>query len=147
MWSVYGNQGVAIKSTIGRIGAVFEKTGRDFIYGRMTYVDYQTGVSTEFNPEQKSDYRLLLRPFFLKRKEYESEQEVRFVTSGADISDRGGILLKELNPQENLFVETSEHSSFIEKGIDEITKKYIQLRKATCYEHIWEEPVNHEYEK
>jgi hypothetical protein len=100
MWSVYGNQGVGIKSTVGKISAVFEKTGRDFIYGRMTYVDYRTGVSTEFNPERKSDYRMLLRPFFLKRKEYESEQEVRFVTSGSDRSERGGILLKDLKPQD-----------------------------------------------
>ena len=100
MWSVYGNQGVAIKSTVGRISAVLEKTGREFIYGRMTYVDYRSGASTEFNPEHKSDYRLLLRPFFLKRREYESEHEVRFVTSGTDPDDRGGILLKGLSPQD-----------------------------------------------
>ncbi len=98
MWSAYGNQGVAIKSTIGKISSVFQKTGRDFIYGRMTYVDYKSGESVEFDPERKSDYPLLLRPFFLKRKEYESEQEVRFVTSGSDRSERGGILFKNLNP-------------------------------------------------
>ena len=100
MWSVYGNHGVAIKSSIGKICSVFEKTDRDFIYGSMTYVDYQHGVSTEFNPEQKSDYRLLLRPFFLKRKEYESEREVRFVTSGSDRPERDGILLKNLKPRD-----------------------------------------------
>ena len=100
MWSVYGNQGVAIKSNVGKICNVLENTGREFIYGRMTYVDYRSGVSTEFNPENKSDYRLLLRPFFLKRKEYESENEVRFVTSGHDRLDRSGILIKKLPPQE-----------------------------------------------
>ncbi len=100
MWSVYGNQGVAIKSTVGKICSVLEKTGREFIYGRMTYVDYRSGVSTDFNPEQKSDYRLLLRPFFLKRREYESEDEVRFVTAGVDREERSGILLKELSPQQ-----------------------------------------------
>ena len=100
MWSIYGNQGVAIKSTVGKISTVFEKTGRDFIYGRLIYVDYRSGVSTEFIPERKSDYRLLLRPFFLKRKEYESEEEVRFVTSGSDRAEQGGILLKDLKPQD-----------------------------------------------
>ena len=100
MWSVYGNQGVAIKSTVGKISAVFEKTGREFIYGRMTYVDYRSGVSTEFNPERKSDYHLLLRPFFLKREEYKSEQEVRFVTTRSDRSERAGILLKGIEPQD-----------------------------------------------
>jgi len=97
MWSVSGNQGVAIKTTIGKLRALFENTGRDFICGRMTYVDYQSGKSTEFDPTSKSDYRLLLRPFFLKRKEYESEAEVRFVTAGSDRDERGGILLKNLN--------------------------------------------------
>jgi len=100
MWSIYGNQGVAVKSSIGKICKVLENTNRDFIYGRMTYVDYQSGVSTEFNPEDEADYHLLLRPFFLKRKEYESENEVRFVTSGHDRLDRGGILMKKLPPQE-----------------------------------------------
>lgn len=100
MWSIYGNQGVAVKSTVGRICTALEKTVREFIYGRLTYVDYQSGVSTEFNPEQKSDYHLLLRPFFLKRREYESENEVRFVTTGADREDRSGILFKGLAPQE-----------------------------------------------
>jgi hypothetical protein len=100
MWSVYGNQGVAIKTTIGKLRALFENTGRDFIYGRMTYVDYKSGVSTEFDPTRRSDYRLLLRPFFLKRKEYESEAEVRFVTAGNGHDERGGILLKGLKPQD-----------------------------------------------
>ncbi|MFM2295165.1 MAG: hypothetical protein RLZZ350_1578 [Verrucomicrobiota bacterium] len=100
MWNTYGNQGVAIKSTVGKICEVFEKTTRDFIYGRMTYVDYRSGVSTEFNPERSSDYRLLLRPFFLKRMEYKSEQEVRFVTSGPERDERGGILLENIQPQD-----------------------------------------------
>lgn len=100
MWNVYGNQGVAVKTTVGRLNALFEKTECDFIYGRMTYVDYQSGVSTEFDPLSPSDYHLLLRPFFLKRKEYESEREVRYVTAGNDCGKKGGILLKNMKPQD-----------------------------------------------
>jgi hypothetical protein len=99
MWSVYGNQGVAVKTTVGKLNALFEKTGLDFIYGQMTYVDYQSGVSTEFDPLRDTDYHLLLRPFFLKRKEYESEHEVRYVTAG-NYDERGGILLKDITPQD-----------------------------------------------
>jgi hypothetical protein len=99
MWSVYGNQGVAIKSTIGKLSALFETTGREFIYGRMTYVDYQkNGISTDFDPP--ADFNLLLRPFFVKRKEFESEKEVRFVTAENGYDERGGVLLKDLKPQD-----------------------------------------------
>lgn len=99
MWSVYGNQGVAIKTTVGKVVTVLEATGRKFIYGPMTYVDHRNGRSAEFNPEQESDFTLLLRPFFLKRKEYVSEQEVRFITAAAE-RERGGILLKDVNPKD-----------------------------------------------
>jgi hypothetical protein len=98
MWSVYGNQGVAIKTTVGKLSALFETAGRDFIYGRMTYVDYESGVSTEFDPSR--DSCLLLRPFLLKRKEFESEQEVRFVTAGNDRDEREGILLTNLRAKD-----------------------------------------------
>jgi len=100
MWSVYGNQGVAVKTTIGKLKALFEKTGFDFIYGRMTYVDYRSGVSTDFDPLREADYDLLMRPYFLKRKEYISESEVRFVTAGYNCDERGGILLKDMAPQD-----------------------------------------------
>jgi hypothetical protein len=100
MCSVYGNQGVAIKTTVGRLSALLETAGGDFICGRMTYVDYESGVSTEFDPSRESDYYLLLRPFFLKRKEFESEQEIRFVTAGNDRDERKGILLTNLVPNE-----------------------------------------------
>jgi hypothetical protein len=93
MWSVYGNQGVAIKTTVGRIKALFESSGRKFIYGRMTYVDYENGH--DFDPSILN-YQLLLRPYFLKRKEYESENEVRFVTAASERGERGGILTKGL---------------------------------------------------
>jgi hypothetical protein len=99
MWSVYGNQGVAVKTTAGKVAKVVEAKGYKFIYGPMTYVDHRTGTSAEFNPEQKSDFPLLLRPFFLKREEYKSEQEVRFIIAAAE-RERGGILLCNVNPQD-----------------------------------------------
>jgi hypothetical protein len=36
----------------------------------------------------------------LKRKEYNTEDEVRFVTAGSERDERGGILLKNLQPQD-----------------------------------------------
>jgi hypothetical protein len=132
MWSVYGNQGVAIKTTIGKLKRLCEKTERNFIYGRMTYVDYQSKPSVEFDPTRKSDYHLLLRPFFLKRMEYKSEDEVRFVTAGSERDELGGILLKDLKPQDWISAVrlwpglTSEEESSIQK----IVEQYIP--KADC---------------
>ena len=98
MWRLYGNQGVAIKSTVGRITALFDKTGRDFIFGKMTYVDYLSGAGPDFMLER--DYKLLLRPFFLKRMEYNSENEVRFVTAGPALPEGDGILLEGLKAED-----------------------------------------------
>ena len=100
MWSVYGNQGVAIQTTVGKVAAVLGASGRKFIYGPMTYVDHRTGRSAEFDPERESDFHLLLRPFFLKREEYKSENEIRFVTTAAERAERGGILLNNVKPKD-----------------------------------------------
>jgi len=101
MWSVYGNQGVAVKTTVGKVAKVVEAKGRKFICSPMTYVDHRTGTSAEFNPEQKSDFPLLLRPFFLKREEYKSEQEVRFIIAAPEQErEQGRILLSDVNPKD-----------------------------------------------
>ena len=98
MWSNYGRRGVAIKSTVGKLSKLCEETNRDFIFGKITYVDYQHGPSVEFDPLR--DANLLLRPFLLKRLEYKSEQEVRFVTAANRREEGGGIILRNLNPQD-----------------------------------------------
>jgi len=99
MWNTYGNQGVAVQSTVQKINAALETTGRDFIYGKMTYVEHGRSLSTESDFDQEQDDHLILRPFFLKRNEYKSEDEVRFVTAGPRRDLRGGILLKNLKPE------------------------------------------------
>jgi hypothetical protein len=98
MWNTYGKKGVAVQSTVGRIKGALETTGRKFIYGRMTYIDYGSDLGTESNSDQQQDDHRVLRPFFLKRKEYESEDELRFVIAGPRRDLRGGILLKNLKP-------------------------------------------------
>ncbi len=93
MWNVYGLHGVAIQSTVGQLRSVLETIGRDFDVNRMTYVTYRGQFSADFNPERPSDHKLLLQSFFLKRKEYSSENEVRFVTIGPESPDWGGIFV------------------------------------------------------
>jgi hypothetical protein len=99
MWKVYGNQGVAVQSTVGRLRKVLETTGRDFLFGAITYVDYKGGMSAELDLGNSANKELLLRPFLLKRKEYQSESEVRFVTADSEPPAHDGIILTKVNPE------------------------------------------------
>jgi hypothetical protein len=98
MWNVYAKQCVAVQTTVGRLLKTLQNTKREFIYGSMTYVDYQNGPSGDFVPQGDVDSELIMRPFLLKRKEYESEHEVRFVTTAAERKRRGGLLLTGIDP-------------------------------------------------
>ncbi len=99
MWSVYANQGVAIRTTTRRLRALLEAQGPDFMYRRMRYVDVPDGVGRDFSPEDPVDFALLLRPYFIKRSEYESEREVRFVMTGRQLEHLGGRILQGCDPR------------------------------------------------
>jgi hypothetical protein len=55
---------------------------------------------TSFNPHDNFDSSFLLRPYFIKRDEYKSENEVRFVTSAPDKGFISGITLENINPND-----------------------------------------------
>jgi len=98
MWAIYGYHGVAIQSTVGDLTSALAESKRAFSFGRLTYTDtLGTGVG---NSADAADDCLTLRPYFLKRSEYASEQEVRFVTTAAEQEELGGIVLGGMNPKE-----------------------------------------------
>jgi hypothetical protein len=99
MWSVYANQGVAIRTNTAKLRGLLEAQGPDFMYRRMRYVDVPHGVGRDFNPEDPVDFALLLRPYFIKRSEYESEREVRFVMTGRQQEHLGGRILQGCDPR------------------------------------------------
>lgn len=100
MWNIYGNQGAAIATTVGKLGQFLAKTERDFVFGRMRYVHVDRGAIRHLYPEDPQDRPFVLQPHFLKRREYESEKEVRFVTCGPENRESGGICLSDLDPKE-----------------------------------------------
>jgi hypothetical protein len=100
MWSVYGNQGVALQTTVGKLRRILEKTDKDFIFRQMFYVSVMGGETFDVIPELPEHSKLLLHPYFLKRKEYQSENEVRFVTCGRENRNLGGILLEGIDPKD-----------------------------------------------
>jgi hypothetical protein len=100
MWNTYGKDGAAVITTIGNLRKALGETDRDFEFGRMFYVhaDDYGRVSNVDEVSPSDDSARVLRPHFLKRAEYVSEHEVRFVAADCE-REAGGISI-ELNPQE-----------------------------------------------
>ncbi|MGC3989429.1 MAG: DUF2971 domain-containing protein [Chthoniobacteraceae bacterium] len=97
MWSNYGNGGVAIRTTVGKLKAMLEAhTKENFAFGKMRYIQYQ---EDELNPEKLRDAKFILRPHFLKRSEYKNENEVRFVVAAPAKEKTQGIILKQIDPK------------------------------------------------
>jgi len=100
MWSVYGNQGVAIATTIGNVRQVFMKAGRNISFGQMAYVEVTQGQVIGLNPGEAEHQQFILQPHFMKRREYASEREVRFVAYGPENQKRGGMVLTAIDPND-----------------------------------------------
>jgi len=100
MWNNYGKQGVAIATTVGKLKGLIEETNRNFAFGRMRYIHLIGGEVRDFNLENPFDAHFLLTPHFLKRNEYRSENEVRFVTSAPENECVPGITLENVNPMD-----------------------------------------------
>jgi len=135
MWSLYAHQGVAIRTTIEKLIGVIEKTDRAFIYGKMTYVDSRNPFDPRFNPERNSD--LLVRPFFLKRMEYQHENEIRFVTASTR-DDSEGVVLRGIDPKEWISAirlwptATDEEEESIRKTVGYYLQECDCSRSALC---------------
>jgi hypothetical protein len=70
LWSVYASprDGIAIRSTIGRLKASLSHDSRTFTIGPIKYIDYNTEAIETNN---------LIAPIFRKRKSFEAEKELR----------------------------------------------------------------------
>ena len=99
---IYGKQGVAITSTVEKICKILTPTEWDFEFARLRYIRFVLGEMQDFdfNPEDPDDSRFLLKPHFLKKKEYETETEVRFVTAAPDRGIGAGLSLDGMSPSE-----------------------------------------------
>lgn len=79
MWDQYssGGNSIAIRSKIGRLknGILYEE---DFYIGAVRYIDYEKEAITDLNA---------LSPFFIKRKSFEHEQEVRVLINSPPIKN------------------------------------------------------------
>jgi hypothetical protein len=95
MWNTYGKEGVAIATTVGDLSSALKITDHDFTFGRMCYFKRFGNFARCSNIEKQM---FALQPQFLKREEYDSEKEVRFVTCTSE-NESGGLLLKGIKPE------------------------------------------------
>jgi hypothetical protein len=103
MWNTYGKDGAAVVTEVGRLREALCKTDRDFEFGRLRYVHANengivANVDEKYPDGSRGETEVVLRPHFLKRAEYQSEHEVRFVT--ADCEHGAGGIVFELPPQD-----------------------------------------------
>jgi hypothetical protein len=73
MWKLYSltNQGIALKTTIGKLQDELKKTDEDFKIKRIEYVDHKRLMPVAKN------YLSLAEPIFYKIKAFEHERELR----------------------------------------------------------------------
>lgn len=95
MWSVYGNRGVALRTSLKSLISSLPQN-RLFQLGQIRYVDRRSSSENAFHP-RTNDCRLITRPHLLKAIEYEHENEVRVITECP--AKCGGVLVDDIDWQ------------------------------------------------
>jgi len=78
MWSIYGDRGIAVRTTIDQLAKAFPP-GKEKIITDMIYVDRRPCAENSLQRLIHDSPDKLLRPYFLKVVEYKHEAEVRLV--------------------------------------------------------------------
>ena len=132
MWKTYASKNdnisaksIAIQSTIGRLKNSFHKTIENILISEVKYVDYDT-----LEPENR--FLNIGRPntlelFFLKRKEFKLEQELRAVINQAFAKHKSeiGINVKcELNELIVKIVLSPTSNEELLSNVEKIIKRY-----------------------
>ena len=95
MWRLYtsGAEGVAIRTTIGRLKAAFEQEPCSVTIAYVRYVDHLT-------EDVRRAWALdPLSPLFCKRRGFEHEREVRCVIAHPEDEREQALVLSEINPE------------------------------------------------
>lgn len=84
MWDRYGNEGIAIKTTVKRIKEGVDGYGKIFRIGKIKYIDYDNdddfGLEIRWeNRQPRYDSNFNYRRFLHKQTEYKDEDEVRLI--------------------------------------------------------------------
>lgn len=94
MWSIYGHNGIAVRTSIGGLHNALPNN-RNFQIARIRYAGREPNAPDRFNPEARDDDPRIHRPHLVKGAEYECEKEVRVVT--ACDGEEKGVLVRGIN--------------------------------------------------
>ncbi len=92
LWLLYGNRGVAVTSTIGKVKAALIETGAiRGIVAPIVYIDHEAANCPDVLTKQEN----LFRPYLLKSIAFDYESEIRFIlaTQREILQDKGGVLI------------------------------------------------------
>ena len=101
MWSIYGNRGIAVRTSPEQLDLSFP-AGKERTLESMIYVDRRPCPDNSLQRLIHERPEAILRPYFLKAAEYEHEGEVRLVAHCPE--GAAGILVKDIDV-ENLINE------------------------------------------
>lgn len=94
MWSNYGHNGIAVRTTVGRLLESLPSS-HTFQLARIRYAGRDPNSPDRFNPEARDDDLRIHRPHLVKGAEYRCEKEVRVVT--ACDGDEKGMFVRGIN--------------------------------------------------
>lgn len=78
MWSIYGNCGIAVRTSPEQLNQSFP-AGKDKTIEKMIYVDRRPCTENSLQRLIHERPEAILRPYFMKAAEYKHEEEVRLV--------------------------------------------------------------------
>lgn len=86
MWRHFAPEGVAVRTSLRRLDEALKVSGREWLASRMIYKDLSQEITADRAYADDSILQALGRPFLLKQREYQAENEVRLVTVDPEAS-------------------------------------------------------------
>lgn len=80
MWRHFAPEGVAVRTSLRRLDEALQSSGREWLATRMIYEDLSEEITADRAYADVRIIQALRRPFLLKQREYQAENEVRLVT-------------------------------------------------------------------
>jgi len=127
MWKLYSSnrQSIAIQSTIGRLKGCFSKTAEKIWIGEVEYIDYKIWIPNKrfFDVSESNT----LKTFFLKRKGFEHEKEIRAITNIAynkHKQEKGILVDIDLNELVETIIISPISEDWFFNLVEKIIKKY-----------------------
>jgi hypothetical protein len=86
MWRHFAPEGVAVRTSLRRLDEALQSSGREWLASRMIYEDLSEEITADRAYADARIIQALGRPYLLKQREYQAENEVRLVTVDPEAS-------------------------------------------------------------